>query len=395
MYLDSLSLTNFRNYVSLELPLGPGTFILWGDNAQGKSNLLEAVYLLATTKSARASNDRELIGWGAMDDPLPAARVTGELSREGERTRLDVGLVAERMEGAVEISYSLRKQTRVNGVPRRASDVVGTLNAVMFDPQDVDLVTGPPSSRRRYLDVTISQMNRDYLKALQRYARVLTQRNHLLRAIREGASQSSQLRVWNQPLIEEAVNIHVGRRRMLDETSKASTVIYGELTESDESFSLKYLPNPRELSEIGDEDEAAVGEVIRSRLEAMVDREIGQGVTVVGPHRDDVQFEVRGRDAGLYGSRGQQRTVVAALKLAEVSLLETNTGEGPILLLDDILSELDETRRRRVVDTVLGSEQAILTTTDLDRIDDGVRSRAKLIKVEGGRLDFGAGSPSP
>ncbi len=395
MYLDSLSLTNFRNYVSLELPLGPGTFILWGDNAQGKSNLLEAVYLLATTKSARASNDRELIGWGAMEDPLPAARVAGELSREGERTRLDVGLVAERMEGAAEISYSLRKQTRVNGVPRRASDVVGTLNAVMFDPQDVDLVTGPPSSRRRYLDITISQMNRDYLKALQRYARVLTQRNHLLRAIREGASQSSQLRVWNLPLIEEAVNIHIARRRMLGETSNASTVIYGELTGSDESFSLKYLPNPRELSEVEEEDEATVGEVIRGRLEAMVDREIGQGVTVVGPHRDDVQFEVRGRDAGLYGSRGQQRTVVAALKLAEVSLLETNTGEDPILLLDDILSELDETRRRRVLDTVLGSEQAILTTTDLDRIDEGVRSRATLIKVEGGRLDFGAGSPPP
>ena len=195
MYLEILSLTNFRNYASLDLPFGPGTFILWGDNAQGKSNLLEAVYLLATTKSARASNERELIGWGAMDDPLPAARVTGELSRGGERTRLDVGLVAEKSEVGDEISFSLRKQTRVNGVPRRASDVMGTLNAVLFDPQDVDLVTGPPSPRRRYLDVTISQMNRDYLKALQRYTRILTQRNHLLRAIREGTSQSSQLRV--------------------------------------------------------------------------------------------------------------------------------------------------------------------------------------------------------
>ena len=139
MYLESLSLTNFRNYASLDLPLGPGTFILWGDNAQGKSNLLEAVYLLATTKSARASNERELLGWGAMDDPLPAARVTGELNSGGEITRLDVGLVAERTELGEESSYSLRKQTRVNGVPRRASDVMGTLNAVLFDPQDVDL----------------------------------------------------------------------------------------------------------------------------------------------------------------------------------------------------------------------------------------------------------------
>ena len=389
MYLERLSLTNFRNYVSLELPLGPGTFILWGANAQGKSNLLEAVYLLTTTKSARASNERELIGWGAMYDPLPAARVTGELSRGGERTRLDIGVVAEKVEVGTEVSYNLRKQTRVNGVPRRASDVVGTLNAVMFDPQDVDLVIGPPSSRRRYLDVTISQMNRGYLKALQRYGRILTQRNHLLRAIREGTSPSSQLRVWDPPLIEEAVYIHVARRQTLYEMARASTVIYGELTGSEESFLLRYLPNPKELYEFEAADAGAVEEMIRARLTANVDREIGQGMTVVGPHRDDIQFEVEGRDASLYGSRGQQRTVVAALKLAEVNLLESNTGEDPILLLDDILSELDETRRRRVLETALGSEQAILTTTDLDRIDEGVRSRARLIRVEGGRLAGG------
>lgn len=389
MYLENLSLANFRNYVSLEIPLGPGTVILWGGNAQGKSNLLEAVYLLATTKSARASNERELIGWGAMHDPLPAARVAGELRRGGETVKLDVGLVAERPEAGDPNSHTLRKQTRVNGVPRRASAVMGTLNAVLFDPQDVDLVIGPPSSRRRYLDVTISQMNRDYLKALQRYARILTQRNHLLRAIREGKSQGSQLRVWDPPLIEEAVHIHCARRRMLEEMSHAGTAIYEELTVTRESFALGYLPNPRELSDIGIEEEEAVAEVIRALLSANVDREIGQGATVVGPHRDDVRFEVGGRDASLYGSRGQQRTVVAALKLAEVKLLESNTGEAPILLLDDILSELDETRRSRLLQTALGSEQAILTTTDLDRIDEGVRARARLIRVDGGRLAEG------
>ena len=148
---------------------------------------------------------------------------------------------------------------------------------------------------------------------------------------------------------------------------------------------MRYLPNPKELRGIS-EDANEVGGVIRERLSANLDREIGQGVTVVGPHRDDIQFEVGGRDASLYGSRGQQRTVVAALKLAEVKLLESNTGEDPILLLDDILSELDETRRRRVLQTVLGSEQTILTTTDLDRINEDLRSRARVIKVDGGRL---------
>ncbi len=392
MYLESLALTGFRNYVSLNLPLGPGTFILWGDNAQGKSNILEAVYMLATTKSTRASNERELINWGAMDDPLPAARIDGQLTRGGETTRLDVGLVAERGETGVEeeSNFSLRKQTRVNGVPRRASDVVGTLNAVLFDPQDVDLVTGSPSVRRRYLDVTISQMNRQYLKALQRYTRILTQRNHLLRAIREGKSQSGHLRVWDQPLTEEAAFIHLSRRHMIEEMASLGSNIYGELTGGDETFSLNYVPNPKELSDIRVEDVEEVRAVMQARLSANMDREIGQGVTVVGPHRDDVQFEIEGRDTALYGSRGQQRTVVATLKLAEVSLLVDKTGEDPILLLDDILSELDETRRRRVMKTALASQQTILTTTDLDRIDENVRAQARLLRVEGGMLVGGA-----
>ena len=389
MYLESLALTGFRNYVSLNLPLGPGTFILWGDNAQGKSNILEAVYMLATTKSSRASNERELINWEALNDPLPAARVTGQLSSGGEpTTRLDIGLVAERGEAGVdgESNFNLRKQTRVNGVPRRASDVVGTLNAVLFDPQDVDLVTGTPSVRRRYLDVTISQMDRQYLKALQRYTRILTQRNHLLRSIREGRSQISHLRVWDQPLTEEAAFIHLSRSRIIDEMAALGSGIYGELTGGGETFSLNYLPNPKELSDNRLEDAEEVRAVMQARLSANVDREIGQGVTMVGPHRDDVQFEIDGRDTGLYGSRGQQRTVVATLKLAEVNLLVDKTGEDPILLLDDILSELDETRRGRVLQTALASQQTILTTTDLDRIDESVKSQARLLRVREGTL---------
>ena len=345
--------------------------------------------MLATTKSSRASSERELISWDVLNDPLPAARIEGQLRRDGEATKLDVGLVAERGEvtAAGSPSLNLRKQTRVNGVPRRASDVVGTLNAVLFDPQDVELVSGAPSVRRRYLDVTISQVDRQYLKALQRYARVLTQRNHLLRAIREGKSQSGHLKVWDQPLVEEAAFIHLSRKRMIEEMAGLASGIYGELTGDGEKFTLSYLPNPKELADIHIDDTEAVEGVIRDRLSASVDREIGQGVTVVGPHRDDVQFEIDGRDTGLFGSRGQQRTVVAAIKLAEVNLLVARTGEDPILLLDDILSELDEMRRRRVLKTALASQQTILTTTDLDRIDDSIKSQARLLRVRGGTLE--------
>ncbi|MEE9247669.1 MAG: DNA replication/repair protein RecF [Dehalococcoidia bacterium] len=392
MYLENLSLTNFRNYSSLDLALGPGPLVLWGDNAQGKSNLLEAIFLLATTKSARTGSDRELVRWEALNDPFAVTRIVGEVRRGGDSIRLEVALAPDSSsQGAADPAApipSFRKQTRINGVPRRASDVVGQLNAVIFSALDVDLVAGPPSQRRRYIDLTNSQVDRPYLRALQRYGRVLTQRNHLLRLIREGKGQREELSFWDRQLVDEGSYIYMQRRAMIQKLAGLAGAIYSELTGGAESFEMIYLPNPSGLAREGGESEDLdqIKEMLRNHLAFSLDREVAQGATVVGPHRDDLQFLVDARDMGLYGSRGQQRTIAAALKLAEANFLMRKTGEDPVLLLDDILSELDALRRQQVMEVALSNQQTILTTTDLDRVDRGFLSRATVLKVEGGRL---------
>lgn len=398
MYLEHISLTNFRNYSSLDLALGSGPIVLCGDNAQGKSNLLEAIYLLATTKSPRANSDRELVRWGALEDPLSVLRLVGDVHRANEKLRIEMALGLDAQPagagggadtGGEKGSSYLRKQIKVNGVPRRASDVVGQLNVVLFGPMDVDLVGGPPAQRRRYLDLTNSQVDRAYLRALQRYSRVLTQRNHLLRLIREGSAQREELSFWDEQLVEDGCFILCKRREMVIELADISRVIYSELAGGAEALELTYLPNPSELrnGESDWTDQGSIRELFHRQLAANQDREVAQGVSVVGPHRDDLQFLIDGRDMGVYGSRGQQRTIIAALKLAEANFLVNRTGEDPVLLLDDILSELDAPRRQQVLETALSNQQTFITTTDLDRIGEGFLSHATVLKVQDGQLN--------
>ena len=392
MYLGYLSLTNFRNYSSLKLDLEAGPVVLYGSNAQGKSNFLEAVYLLATTKSLRAGLDREMIRWDSGDEVLSVARLVGEVHRRGDKVRLEIAMGSESLPGPTgqsdEPSPYLRKQLKVNGVPRRASDVVGQLNAVLFTTQDVDLVSGSPSVRRRYLDITNSQVDRAYLRALQRYTKILTQRNSLLRLIREGSANRDELRVWNEQMVDEGSQLLFQRKQMIEEIALLAQVIHSELSASEEDLRIVYLPNPPGLQKGGVDWSSAEGlkEVFHQELAARQDREVVQGISVTGPHRDDLQFLVNGTDMAMYGSRGQQRTIVAAVKLAEANFLVRRTGEDPVLLLDDILSELDESRRKQVLDSALTNQQTILTTTDLDRVDEEFLSRARVYRVSQGEL---------
>ncbi|MFQ5872728.1 MAG: DNA replication/repair protein RecF, partial [Dehalococcoidia bacterium] len=286
-------------------------------------------------------------------------------------------------------SSYLRKQIKINGVPRRASDVVGQLNVVLFSTQDVELVGGPPALRRRYLDITNSQVDRSYLRALQRYSRVLTQRNHLLRLIREGSARREELAVWDEQLVEEGCYILWQRRGMVSELAQLATAIHSELAGGSEALDLIYLPNPPQLldGKINWDKPEHLKEPFHRQLTSSLEREVVQGITVTGPHRDDLQFLINGMDMGLYSSRGQQRTIVAALKLGEANFLVSRTGEEPVLLLDDILSELDSARREHVLECALSNEQTLLTTTDLDRIDPGFLSRATVLSVREGRVE--------
>ena len=298
-----------------------------GENGQGKSNLLEAIYLLAIAKSARATADREMVRWQAGDEET-YSRVAATIQQDGEPLRVQIdfrGIPSANVEsGEAEHSQTQRnglesrqvqKYIRINGVPRRASDLVGRVNAVMFTANDLELVYGTPSVRRRYLDILISQVDRSYLKALQRYQRVVYQRNHLLKRVRERSSHTDELEFWDGELVTEGKYIIAHRLHAIQKLSELACSIHEELTGNGEMLALEYRPGV----DIGsDETEEAIAEDFRREIAARRQKEIAQGVTIIGPHRDDFQLLIDGMDAGMYASRGQSRTAVLAMKLAEV-----------------------------------------------------------------------------
>jgi DNA replication and repair protein RecF len=391
MRLTHLALTNFRNYARLELDLPPGPVLLVGQNAQGKTNLLEAVYLLATTRSLRASSDTELIRRDVQDDPLAAARVVGQAQRRGGRTQVDVA-IARRVASPAGPSNGAHavKRLRVNGVPHRAAGVVGHVLAVLFTSLDIDLITGPPAGRRRYLDITLSQLDPAYLRALQRYTRVVQQRNSLLRQIDEGRAGPDQLASWDEELVTQGATIVAARAGAIAELNVRAARVHQCLSDGQERLAMAYLP------QLGDDDAEAFelpeAAALRNRLRAALGRrrrrEIAAGVSLIGPHRDDLRFTLDGESAAAFGSRAQQRTVALALRLAEAELLEARSGEAPVLLLDDILSELDERRRTAVLSTIASAEQCLITTADLDRFTgDFVRS-ASIFSVSAGTVEL-------
>ena len=413
MYLTHLSLTHFRNYTRLELDLSARVHVIRGDNAQGKTNLLEAIYYLATTRSPLTSTDRELIQWQAHDEVIPHARARAVYVRQGEEHTIDATLVLERENGAGRGAQRgvtgpptrYRRQIEVDGVPRRAMDVVGRLNAVLFMPQDIALVTGSPGDRRRHLDITLCQIDPIYCQSLSRYNRVLGQRNALLR---EGRPSEDQLAYWDAQLTRLGGLILERRLWAIGQLDAQARTAQHNLTGGSERLEIAYRCNLEEplndTAEGGDHalgttsaalgaclagpaDAEALTEWFARALRAARGEERRRGVTVVGPHRDDIRFYIDGHDAIVYGSRGQQRTVALALKLAEVELMRGETGETPVLLLDDILSELDERRGRHVLETVSAAQQVLMTTTDLRGFAPEFIQQAMLWTVVAGTVE--------
>ena len=362
-----------------------------GGNGQGKSNLVEALYLLAIAKSLRASADRELVRWqsGAGETyaqvSAVAQRSTGPL-----RVQVDFKGAAAEMDAESESdgrraspAASVQKYVRVNGIPRRASDLVGEINAVMFGAHDLEMVLGPPSLRRRYLDILISQLDHRYLRTMQRYQRVIVQRNHLLKSVRGGRSQPDELEFWDDELVENGKYIMARRARTVRELSERAGPIHDELSGNGETLELAYRPSVE--TQEGDSEE----EMARSLRDALAEsrpRELAHGHTVSGPHRDDVTVRLDGMEAGPYASRGQCRTAVLAMKLAEADSLRDERGQEPILLLDDLLSELDSERRAYVLGRVGRYQQSFITTADTSIIEDRFLSRMARYEVRAGRV---------
>ena len=389
-----MSLTNYRNYESLDLKLPPGTNIVHGANGQGKSNLLEALYLLAVAKSPRASSERDLVRQPVQEGTHGQVAATAVRDTDQVRVQIDfvttpAAMVSDRAGGASNLQgASVRKQVRVNGLARRHSELLGEINAVMFTAQDLELVYGAPAVRRRYLNILISQLDRRYLLSLRRYESVLHQRNQLLKMVREGRSQVQELDFWTDELIAEAGYLLTQRAEVVRALSGLAEPLYRGLTHGGgERTEIIYRPG---LTPAAEWSEKAVSEALRQELELQSRREIAQGFTISGPHRDDLELLMNGMDAGQYASRGQARTLALAMKLAEASYLEEHRRQQPILLLDDVLSELDGARRARVLERATGYQQAFISTTDLPSIEGKHISEAHLLAVDRGRAEAAA-----
>ena len=416
-----LSLTNFRTYRRLELDLPPGVSVLCGNNAQGKSNLLEALYMLATIKSFRTTSERELVSWHAGPDER-FARISAEIERQGSTSRLDI-ILAEPTGGnaanaaAATRSRAIRKRVRLNRHPRRATDALGQLNSVLFTPADVELITGSPAQRRRYLDIMLCQVDPHYVRVLSQYQRVLTQRNALLRQLRDRRLPADQLRYWTEQVVALGSELIIGRGQAIATLNSCLAAIHPRLVDDRTSLGIVYRSSVVELpSALADESAAAarmdmddvrpaVAAQFAAQLDAQQVRERRQGMTVVGPHRDDLAFTVDGVDLNRFGSRGQQRTAALAVKLAEAAMMEQRTGERPLLLLDDVLSELDPQRRLLLQEMLTGDGlpatsapsagrdrsanrggQVLLTTTELRPFTAAFLAAATVFEVANGAL---------
>lgn len=384
MHLTQLTLTNYRNYAKQELALEAAPVLLLGENAQGKTNLLEAVFLLATGRSERVSADADLIAWDQRDEMQPYARVTGRAMRASGEVTVEV-IITGRAGASGGLIAS--KKFKLNGVARRASDVIGAITAVLFTTDDMDLVRGAPSGRRRYLDVMLSQADRGYLRALQGYTKVVTQRNALLKRVQEGAARTDELTYWDEELARDGAVLLTTRASAVAALSITAAEAHARLSGEREIFALTYEPRfaegwpPSRIAAAAPEDVAGA---LLAKLQATHARDAGAGVTLTGPHRDDLSMTLGGESAAAFASRGQQRTAALAMRLAEARLLRDRSGEQPILLLDDVLSELDEHRRASVLDA-LEADQVIITSPDPDRFPASFTAAAQSFRIEAGK----------
>lgn len=391
MYVTYLSLRDFRNYERLDLRIAPGVTLLYGPNAAGKTTVLEAIYFLATTRSPRAGADRELVRFEAQGDigVPPFARLMCEVVRADGRVRLEV-VVQRRAEeeGATGTAPTI-KTVRVDRKAVRALDLVGNLRVVLFTPADIALVTGAPAERRRYLDVTLSQIDGRYVRTLAHYQKIVQQRNSLLRAWREGRRPlryaDDELEFWNRELAMAGAYLLRERLLAVVDLNALAGPLYCRMSGGDTMLTLTYQSSVAGIDPTADSH--AIEQAFLMHLARLRDDEIGRGQTLIGPHRDDLLITAGSIPIGAYGSRGQQRSATLALKLGEAELMRMRTGDAPVLLLDDLLSELDAERRAHVLGVLeRPDQQTIVTATGTDDFDLDFLRRTRRWRVESGHL---------
>ena len=367
MPVRMLRLDGFRSYEHLEIAFGEGPHVVVGRNAAGKTNLVEALVVLSTGRSHRSSADPEMVRWGAQ-----FARSAATVDNEGRSEELEVVVHAK------DSGSGARKRVRVNGVNRRASALRPVLRTVLFAPEDMLLIIGSPSLRRNLLDALVVQREPTAAAVMSTYQRTLTQRNSLLRRIREEEADRAELPYWTQAIVENGSRILDWRRETLAAMAGPLAAAHREIAPEEADLRLRYGSNVEPGPEETNED------ALRRRLRETADKEVWNGATLVGPHRDDFVFVSDERELTEFASRGQQRTAILALKLAELDVLTTLDGRPPLLLLDDVFSELDPERRAHLVRRIGELPQAIVTTTTPDDLDPALVAASSLWHVEPG-----------
>ncbi len=390
MHLSHLSLKDFRNYKQLALSLGPGLFLFQGENAQGKTNLLEAVAMLATSNSFHASSDREIVNWHASDH---VTRIAASVERHNDEVKIEIVIIdptppekGPSDDGGIQFiapNDRQRKRIKINSVPKRAIDLVGLVTVVLFSPNDLSLVDGSPEERRRFLDRGLCQMQPHYCQALQRYRKIVTQRSALLKRIRENQEDPRMLDYLDEKLTELATMITFERHRMVVSLNQHVDELQAIISGGREHLKIVYRPSFH-IDPTWDTTETLQN--YRTQLREARRKEIHQGVCLLGPHRDDLEFLVNGVNMLTYGSRGQQRTAALAAKLGELAYMRTVTGEEPILLLDDVFSELDPLRREHLLREVLRHEQVLITATDFGSLPEEILAKAQRYAVVNGEV---------
>jgi len=402
MYLNHLSLTNFRNFARLDLDVPRRVVLLVGSNAQGKTSLLEAIYFTSALTSFQTHADRQMVHFLAAREAhkqVAVGRLVAEYQRGMSSHRLEVRLI---IEPTGVNGVRLRKEVLLNGVKKQLSDAIGQLNAVIFVPQMSQILEGGPDERRRYLNLTLAQTLPAYVRALSEYNHAISQRNALLKILNERGGNSEQLEIWDEAVARLGAQIILWRIQAIQEIERLAARVHHELTRGKEVLRLSYQPAyeplPKPDGQMGLKLDTPVD---RSRLEleeihiGFVEQlkklrreEIARGMTTIGPHRDELRFLANSIDLGHYGSRGQIRTTLLSLKLAEVNWMKERTGEWPVILLDEVMAELDLERRADLLSYLRESEQILFTTTDLNLFASDFTQQAVIWDVHGGSVNL-------
>lgn len=398
MYLKHLSLTNFRNFARLDLDLPGGPLLLVGANGQGKTSLLEAIYYLATFTSFHATHDRELVNFVAAREPLAVGRIVAQFERDKSRSQIEIRIIKET--NGINGSSRVRKEVLLDGLKMKMGEAVGQFMAVLFLPQMVTVIEGAPEERRRFLNLAMSQVVPAFGRTLSDYRQILSQRNALLKQLLELGGDPDQLNYWDDLLVSKGSALIYQRIQAAQQLEKIASRNHRELTRGNAILRLSYEPAYDPLPEAPGqysmplEDPVDRGvlslDAIQSgfarRLVSQRSTDIARGVTTLGPHRDELRFLENGIDLGIYGSRGQVRTAMLSLKLAEMIWMEEKTGHAPVLLLDEALAELDPTRRDDLLTRITSSGQTLLTTTDLDLFSPDFMRQTIVWEVREGRV---------